>query len=60
MLGDKNGMSAHRGLFAVIRDLVRSWALPNKTFGVAADGVPTFVCNIAFVPGREAKTASEG
>jgi hypothetical protein len=38
MLGDKNGMSAHRGLFAVIRDIVRSRALPNKTFGVAADG----------------------
>ena len=46
MLCEKYRMTSHWRLLPVVRDLRRRKPLCNKIFGMAANGIHTFFCNI--------------
>ena len=60
VLSNKDGVTPHRRLLAVVLGLDRGKALPYEVFRVGADGGEPHLLDIVFVLLGEGKVASEG
>ena len=59
MLGDKYGMTTHRGLFPVVRDGSRCQAFADKIFRMPTYSIHPLLVNILKIDRLQAETASE-
>lgn len=60
MLGDEDGMAAHRRLLAVVRRMRRRQPFGDEGPAMIEDGVETLLREIGSLLGSQAETAPEG